>query len=108
MSQGLSICQSSESFNALLIALGISERDIPHTKKEQGVDGPLSDKTTDFPRTNSLRKQHRTSPYWDSASLLTDEAFFFGQEFLSDFEICSDEDSEGWCGQPYMSLMLIG
>jgi hypothetical protein len=103
MSQSISICQSSESFNALLIALGLSEHDTPQktaNTKEQSVDIALSGTmTTGFPQMNSSDKQEpSTGPYWDSASLPTDEAFLFGQEFLADFEVCSsDEDSEGWC-----------
>ncbi|KIM40538.1 hypothetical protein M413DRAFT_28353 [Hebeloma cylindrosporum] len=89
--------QSSESFNALLVALGLWELpDIPYTTADahkQDV-GPLNGRISRL-QMDSARMERHMSSYSDEDSLPTDEASLFGREFLSDFEVCSDDESDG-------------
>lgn len=100
--------QSSESFNALLIALGLWEPDIPHpaTDVQKQSINPLNGRTNHL-QMNSSHMQRHTNTYWDQDSLPTDEASLFGREFLSDFEICSDEESDGDYGRYSQSCVNL-
>jgi len=106
--EALIMNQSRDSFNALLIALGLWEPagDTTYTTvaaeaQKQNIN-PLNGRISRLQMDPSHIQQHINSCS-DEDSLPTDEASLFGQEFLSDFEIYSDEDSDGdysRCCQP--------
>ena len=97
--------QPSESFNALLIALGLWEPDIPYPtadSQKQSINS-LNGRTSRIQMEPSHMGSHS-----EENSLPTDEASLFGREFLSDFEICLDEESDGdygWGPQFCMNLL---
>lgn len=100
--------QSNESFNALLIALGLWEPDIPYPTadaQKQSIN-PLNSRTSGL-HMDSSHVQRHTGSYSEENSLPTDEASLFGREFLSDFEICSDEESDGDYGWYCQSCMNV-
>lgn len=109
MPQVLIMNQSNESFNALLIALGLWEPDIsyPAADAQKQSINPLNGRTSRLHIDSSHMQRHMGS-YSEENSLPTDEASLFGREFLSDFEICSDEESDGdygWCRPSCMNLL---
>jgi len=101
MSQEMLITnQSRDSFNALLIALGLWEPAGVTTYTAAAADAqkqninPLNGRISRLQMDPTHMQRHINS-FSDEDSLPTDEASLFGREFLSDFEVYSDEDSDG-------------